>query len=120
MKFSVDQLENFLWFLQQIKKEVSDSSVCGLCKYFQYKVDYYLPHLDYHKDYRDYLRNKWENWDKFSGNRTFPVPCEGVSPSAAYTAVQYKWDSSSQYGRDRRELLDFLIEEVKKDIKRES
>lgn len=59
-------------------------------------------------------------WRKYSGVHNFPVPAPAefeFVPSAvgktvheqAYEASSNIWDSNTQYGKDRLELLDFLI-----------
>lgn len=48
-------------------------------------------------------------WPKFTGNYQFPVP------GGSYIQAQQSrtlWDKSTQYGKNRWELLDFLIEQV--------
>lgn len=53
----------------------------------------------------------FRDWPKFSGCPTFPVPY-GHSHSCAEEAFYSldKWSKDSQYGRDRWELLEHLIE----------
>lgn len=48
-------------------------------------------------------------WPKHSGDWYFPIP-GGVD---AFYNCPDKWDRSTEYGRLRWELLDFLIEELR-------
>lgn len=66
-----------------------------------------------------WIYQKFEKWPKFSGNIDFPVPkkylwvIEGDPENAFWTTMADgdMWDRDTQYGRDRWELLDFLIQE---------
>ncbi len=57
------------------------------------------------------FRDIAETWPPFSGDRAAPVPwCGGVSPMAAYKiafAGGGLWEG--EYGKRRRELLDYVI-----------
>lgn len=70
----------------------------------------------------DKLIDLFERWPKFSGHIGFPVPAPkewGVDASDAYTLTQEAdtlWDRSTEYGRLRWELLDFLITELEKEV----
>ena len=55
-------------------------------------------------------KQAFKDWSKFSGNKYYPVPFKS-SESAAWAFVSLnKWSKRSQYGRDRWELLDHLIQ----------
>lgn len=58
-------------------------------------------------------------WPKFSGDVVYPIPYseegESVCESWAYDNLP-KWDVTTQYGRDRRELLQFMINTTKNRI----
>lgn len=49
-------------------------------------------------------------WPKYSGMCGYPVPFNGGVISAYIN--EPLWDCSTQYGRNRWELLDFLLEQV--------
>lgn len=68
----------------------------------------------------NYIQSKFPLWPKYNGNICWPIS-SGRKNTTAYDAFYnfHKWSIHTQYGRDRRELLDFLIEQVKKDIKDE-
>ncbi len=59
------------------------------------------------------LEFAFPKWSKFSGVINFPVPDELLTPEAAYNYGWQDdglWSKETQYGKDRYELLDFLIE----------
>ena len=59
-----------------------------------------------------------KKWSKFSGSTAFPVPCpKGGDPVSAFFRSSDKsamW--KGKYGQLRLELLDFLIEELEKEL----
>lgn len=75
-------------------------------------------------DVERFLRDECTNWPKFSGQHGFPVRHPDTDPSyhtqqevRNLAADAYRnefngrlWDETTAYGRDRLELLDFLIE----------
>jgi hypothetical protein len=62
------------------------------------------------KGYELQLMKLFKMWPKFSGSLLYPVPHSGIGASLAYNTIQDLWDKSTEYGRDRWEFLDFLIE----------
>lgn len=75
----------------------------------------------------------WKNWPLFSGNPTFPVTITkpsgnglgqvmpNVNPSELYliTPCRMYWATSIEYGRNRRALLDWLIQQVELKIQQQ-
>lgn len=59
------------------------------------------------------LRAIFQRWPESSGYADYPVPCEGMDPGNAYRGSRYRW-GDHEYGRKRRELLDFCIAELRK------
>lgn len=64
-------------------------------------------------------------WPKFSGSTVFPVPCPELSSKGIakardrYITVKHTGDMwTGEYGELRKELLDFLIIEITKDLNR--
>ena len=54
-------------------------------------------------------------WDKFSGNRDYPIPSY-TSPYDVYWITERKgtmWDKSTKYGRLRWELFEFIYNKCK-------
>jgi len=52
-------------------------------------------------------------WPKRSGAFSYPVPHPTIAPMIAYDTCDL-WDKSTEYGRNRWELLGFLIKELSK------
>lgn len=55
----------------------------------------------------------FEKWPKFTGTPEFPVPHPHLTPAAAYAEPDI-WEGT--YGDNRKELLNFMIAELEKDI----
>ena len=54
-------------------------------------------------------KQAFEDWPKFSGSESYPVPSNcSESPAWAYVSFN-KWSKYSEYGRDRWGLLEHLI-----------
>lgn len=65
------------------------------------------------KDIEDTIGDLSQTWPKFSGYSTHPVPHPKMEPFTAYRTLGYDgimWDRSQEYGSNRWELLDYLIE----------
>ena len=56
------------------------------------------------------ISNLSRHWPEFSGNISFPVPCEDRTPQVAYISLPH-WEG--EYGAARLRLLDYLIEVTK-------
>ena len=56
------------------------------------------------------------DWPKYSGSLAFPVPHPAYNrPVDAFYNPDYsKWDTDTEYGRNRRELCGWLAEELRK------
>jgi hypothetical protein len=104
------------------KKRLSDF---GICENFD---DWHLE-LDERDEVRvagalysqlyDVRSGLFEAWPKWSGRRSYPVPCpKGGSPEEAFdnTRLESFWDRRTAYGRLRHELLDFMIEQLDVEI----
>lgn len=64
------------------------------------------------------MKDAMSEWPKCSDCRVYPVPIRNETPSAALAQMAYMrerennrslWDASTEYGRLRWELLDWLI-----------
>lgn len=64
------------------------------------------------KQCRDALCDAIASWPKHSGSDTYPIPGGGVAYQE-HKMARDQWDASSEYGRLRFELLDWIIEETK-------
>lgn len=52
----------------------------------------------------------YKDWPKYSGNEDFPVPHNTHDCADAYYECINLWDRRTQYGKDRYELLNHLIQ----------
>lgn len=83
-------------------------SILGIC----FHLDHRMQRADI-KGYEPLLYTAFQAWPKFSGQKTWPVPCPmGESPEQAYSSAgsHTMWNAKDPYGALRLELLDFLIE----------
>lgn len=67
--------------------------------------------------YAKFLKGIMERWPKYSGFVPYPVPAPDSTRDAGAAFVRANmsgklWDESTQYGRDRHELLQWLIKET--------
>lgn len=63
----------------------------------------------YYFDTNHLIQSVAATWPKFSGTLCYPVPHNTLSPIVAYDESTNVWDKRTQYGRDRHELLEFII-----------
>lgn len=87
----------------------------GICDALNHQVVMMNYHSDYRNEVYDLMTFYWEKWPKYSGIRLFPVP----GPMGEYALEAWgdhidKW--SGPYGDLRKDLLNFLIESIKKDL----
>ena len=68
------------------------------------------------QDIVDFLAPYFRRWPKYSGERNYPVPHPDKNADVAYFVTEKRFDQSTEYGRNRWELLHFLIEELEKEI----
>ena len=62
-----------------------------------------------------WVENMAPKWYKFSGDAEYPIPHPTMTADAAYVYCRsIMWDDETEYGRNRLEFLDFLIEEATK------
>jgi hypothetical protein len=96
--------------LLELRRQVhmGNYPVTGICNF----VDDFT---DNHGLTKYCLSRAIRQWPKFSGDRTYPVPCGDMCPECAYDMYscgvlrgRWLWESA-EYGMVRRELLDFLI-----------
>ena len=64
-------------------------------------------------DSKRWAKSKWVNWPKYSGVLNYPVPHHYLPPATAFYSIADVWDRRTRYGKDRWELLDWLIEKRK-------
>ena len=63
-----------------------------------------------------FLAPYFVRWPKFSGDPDYPVPHPEKGAYVAYLTARKRFDQNTEYGRNRWELLHFLIEELEKEI----
>ncbi len=91
--------------LVSLKEEIPDTCL-GICWNVSYLVGYRID---------NWIDKKVIKWSKFSGSNLWPVPCpKGKSPHTAFMVAANVW--TGKYGQLRYELLDFLIDELTKEI----
>ena len=65
---------------------------------------------------RPYFREIWEKWPKYSGMGLFPVPefegQYGKEAEDSFYKTHLLWDKDTEYGRNRWELLEWMIKEI--------
>lgn len=94
--------------LISMKDEVPDTCL-GICWNIRCLVGYRID---------NWIDQKVVKWGKFSGDIAWPVPCpKNGSPKEAFLHIRNLWEG--KYGQLRYELLDFLIEELTKEIELE-
>lgn len=59
------------------------------------------------------LYSLMDKWPKHSGNIDYPVSDTIYNPIAAYHANRNHWDITTDYGKNRYELLNWLIDQLK-------
>jgi len=95
--------------LVSLKEEIPNTcfGICwNTCHLLGYRID-------------NWIDQKVVKWSKFSGNKIWPVPHPKKGcPIVAFMRSENAWDGD--YGQLRYELLDFLIEELTKEIKEEN
>lgn len=102
---SMRQLRRLHKLLLKIKRQPHATS--GLC----YNMDYVDGNATALPD-KFLCRKLWKLWDKYSGYEAYPVPHPIHRASFAYHNTREKWDTSTEYGRNRWELLNYLIDQV--------
>ena len=64
----------------------------------------------------DFLIPYFKRWPKFSGNPDYPVSHPRLMPDEAYFDTKHYFEKYTEYGRNRWELLHFLIDELEQEI----
>ena len=66
------------------------------------------------------LKKLWKRWPKYSGTPYYPVPdrswfFEDGCPAWKFSGTDSCWSIFTCYGRDRRRLLNWLIQELERE-----
>lgn len=111
--------EDLLDILKHIRNTTKLYST-GLCGFVDHLYDkgQYSSHLGY---IAMFLRRLMSTWPKHSGESAFPIKVF-PSPCDSYFAAKHKgtlYNRRGEQGRLRYELLDWMIQELKKDLANE-
>ena len=96
-------LTQLLWQLKELQEAGPKDPTLGICQVRTYET-------------RPYFREIWEKWPKYSGMSLFPVPefegQQGKEAVDSFYKTNLLWDKNTEYGRNRWELLEWLIKEI--------
>ena len=104
-RFAKSEKQAVLIALYRVKFTVFKT--LGICSEFDC---YYLGDATYG---RFELRRLFRLWSKYSGDIVYPVP---GGHEAFWSAVKYKATWSGEYGKLRKELLNFMIKQLEKEL----
>ncbi len=62
-----------------------------------------------------WLKEKFKEWPRFSGDINYPVPHPRLLPKTAYQLSENKY-SGNEYCLNRMDLLDFLLKEAQNEL----
>lgn len=105
----VEQIKRILNEAEALKEGSIDNRDYGICHNLAYWEKDYICHINIVK----FLQVKLLKWDKYSGSFGFPIPHPILNPKYAYDIGLDKWDRNTEYGQNRWEALDYIIEELK-------
>ena len=80
----------------------------GICYALSRSYEYQIASHDTGLYMKAALRAAMMSWPKYSGDFIYPIPGGGM----AYDNHRAKWDRTTEYGRLRWELLDWIIQEL--------
>jgi hypothetical protein len=106
----IEFLTTFLNILLKIKdKKKKHGGICSLI------INYMVIDQVETTNINKVLRHLFKQWPKFSGDEHCPVPHLTAKPASAFRF--YKRWADDTYGNNRRELLDFMIGYVERELK---
>lgn len=117
MKIDIDLALRALWKVKEKPRECA-----GICQnfYYRYKEDWGRGGMEEEGikisfgEAIDFLDGYFKRWPKFSGDIEYPVPHPERRPREAYDKSLRMWERDTEYGKNRWELLEFIIGEVEK------
>ena len=96
-------LTQLLWQLKELQEAGPKDPTLGICQVSTFETALYF-------------REIWEKWPKYSGMRLFPVPefegQQGKEAEDSFYKTHLLWDKDTEYGRNRWELLEWMIKEI--------
>lgn len=105
--------QNLLLVLQNMEHNGPIREDAGICSNVVWEIG--RVGLLWNSAIGDYMGELFVRWPEASGERLYPVPGYTTSALHAYNTKR-KWTRWTQYGRARRRLLKWMIEQCKKDI----
>lgn len=90
-------------------KFCSGAGICYNMENYMCDSDVAAKYFEVRKEVWELMHEAFEAWPKFSGELDFPVPGE-YDCWTEYNTTKDKWDLATQYGKDRMELLEFMID----------
>lgn len=114
---TTEQKQDLLKRLKRIKESGPFIEHFGICGNVFSIEELETPFInEYYEKVEKFLAKcVFAKWPKFSGKLYAPIPhVDGAY--IAFARIYNKWDKSTEYGCLRWELLDFLIEEISKQI----
>ena len=112
MQVNKETLEYLLYQLESIKKFGPNRPEVGICRNVLGDT---IPNTTYLLEIFDYL--SIEKWELYTGLEEFPVPSfvPSLSCYECYDRLD-KWSKRSKYGKARWDLVDYLINQIKKEL----
>ena len=109
--------EEILAALKAIDPDAEGTKCVGICACVarSFPVDGYFRLF-----INDVLKPYFKRWPEYAGDETYPVPHPGMDSARAYNTSVRMFNEHTEYGRARRRLLTFLIEELEKELGQET
>ena len=96
-------LTQLLWQLKELHAAGPKDPTLGICQVSTAKTGPYFIEI-------------WKKWPKYSGMDLFPVPefegQQGEEAEDSFYKTNLLWDKNTEYGRNRWELLEWMIKEI--------
>jgi len=99
--------------LAELRERQTDKSL-GICWHMHMALGEIDIALEQRHKINNWVRDAFSEWPKSSGDKNYPVPDGDMDPEVAFDTTEDLWDTNTEYGRNRFELLDFLIQEAEK------
>ena len=102
-----------LEILECIKENGPENIDNGICSSMGHYQNYPVSMAD-EKIIDSIMDSIFKDWKHFSGSYAYPIPSTtaGVSHSSQFHLTDHKWDKTTEYGRLRWDLLEFMISEI--------
>lgn len=95
-------------------RDSKKSSTYGICT----SLRVYMTERGYENIPWTYMKAIFQKWPHFSDDVWYPIPAvTQSSPMSEYLACNNRWSKRTKYGRLRWDLLEFMIDRIRKDIR---